>query len=253
MKTSTIRDHGHERKIYSSNDITPWLYKPSTPVLNGASISSGLVLAMPYYEGTGGTVHDLSTTPDNGTVNTGMWVTDTTYTNVIKWLSGYSQSTPNASKLNTETYTFAIAIKSSSATTSYIAAKGGYTQPCPLIVQFAGTLKLSAESPAASPYAITSGSYADGAWHKLVFTRAQGGALNIFVDGIFRATATDTTAASSTLNTATFNVPPNNSFPGEIAYCHLWNRVLSGVPGSTGSAATGEIATITADEFAMYR
>lgn len=242
--------------FYTSN------YKPAlnTPVDTGLSISSGLVYSAPWYEGSGTIFYDRTASPTNGTLaSSSMWVNDSTYGTVLAF-SGGSASIPNASKVNTETYSIAFAFRSSQTAYTGVFAKvvsATYTYAAFMSNNGSGILDTPVYNGSQQPNPVSSASVADGNWHKAVITRAQGGTMRLYIDGILQSQVSDTTSAGSTLNTAAIQfgggVNGSGSFTGSLAYWHMWNRVLTGAPASVGSAATGEIAALATDEFAMYR
>ena len=259
------------RNLFTGAYLTGYKPPVGTLVNTSQSISSGLVLSLPFNESTGTVINDRTSTPDNGTLasSTNMWAADDMYDTSINFTS-YNASVPHVSKINVETFTVAFAFKTFQTggyatnqiyTTMFgkessakypFAAFFGY--PNVGQVEFSLYSGASGANPAADASA---NSYNNGTWHKCIMTRVQGGAIRVFIDGILRASATDFYAAGATLNTSPiiFGSEYNNTnrFPGQIAYFHMWNRVLTGAPASVGSAATGEILDLFNDEFAMYR
>ena len=243
-------------------------YKPATnATINASSISSGLVLAHLFNAGTGTTTTDKTATPLAGTLTSAaMWQADEIYDTVLNF-GGNSASIAHGAKTNVETFTFALAFKTTqnygqNTNSQYAVIVNRATKwPFDLLFGFPtlGTVRFTTFNGTDNPLAdATANSYNDGNWHKIIATRTQGAAMRLYIDGILRATTTDNTAVGTTLSANPMFLGKeaiNNSapFPGQIAYFHMWNRVLAGAPVNVGDAATGEIAALFADEFAMYR
>lgn len=232
----------------------------------GSGLSSGLVLCVPLNEGSGTTIHDNSTNNDAGTLfNISAWVGDATYTYALQSGNPNSYATiPNISAINIDTFSIAFLFKTTSTTPTFQWVCGKQSSPANAgVYAFAGyynttstgSIEMDAFDNTHNPAPVANQNYSDGNWHYVIGTRIAQGVMNIFVDGIYKGTTTDTTTAGGTLTTApVYLLCPGADGPirGEIGCFMMWNRILTGVPGSTGNPATGEIAALSANPFAMY-
>lgn len=230
---------------------------PGTLVATGKPISSGLVLCFPMNEGSGTTIDDYSTTADNGTLsNATAWATDATWTEELNLAGTYNVSIPYNSAFHIETYSVGILFKSTMTGFGAMASSSlSGVYPMSLFIgdnSTPGSINLQAGASETS----NTSAYNNGAWHYLVATRTQGANMAIFVDGIYKGNTTDGNSPGSTLNTNPLVLgwwnSGSNPFNGALGCFMYWNRVLTGIPGSIGGTATGEIAQVTADPFTMF-
>jgi len=238
-------------------------YKPAEgAAINGASISSGLVLSCLFNEGTGTSIADNTSSPLIGTLSAGsIWGTDDTYTNVLNFDGSAYGAIPHDSKISIETYTISLAFKTTSTTNYGVLVDKSSSTKSTYKMFFgypsAGNLTFDVYDGSNDALYTADSTYNDDDWHKLIFSREQGGDMNIYVDGVLQGQGDDTTTLGATVNTEDLVIAreagTGRRYTGSFAYLNMWNRVLSGAPGSVGSTATGEIAAITADEFLMYR
>lgn len=228
-------------------------YKPGTSAtINEDAISSGLVLSYLFNEGTGTTLTDKASSPVSGTLTNGAWDSDETYTSIVDFNEA-SMTASHSVKFNIETYTlaFAFRIADNPGDYVYMVNKFGGSGAYPYLTYLSatGAVGAAAYDGSTTRSADTTGGFADNNWHKCVVTRQDGAAIKIYIDGTLRAEAVDDLSGSST-NSFPLKI---EAFGGQIAYLHIWNRVLSGAPGSVDDPATGEIAALAVDEFLMYR
>lgn len=264
LRTSrSVDSMGRMIPYWSTEDMPGFSYKPmaGTPVNTGLGISSGLVLSAPLNEGDGDEVSDYSPSPLVGYMtDDSIWATDTKYGDILSFPGSESVSFAHNLKINVETYTLAFAVKTTdNVTYRYLLGKGNTPRPYAAFMNFPsiGNISFDAYNGSQNPNPVASAEgYNNGIWHTVIITRSEGAAMQIYVDGILRGQDTDNTS-STTLNTSALQIASSGAgmsgYIGEFAYLHMWNRVLPGVPGNVGDPATGEIAAITADEFAMYR
>lgn len=255
----------------------PTYTKPAsgTPANTALSISSGLVLCMPFNEGSGapGDVSASSgTTAETGDF---LWGSgDATYGAFGNFAStalasGIGSTAPlgglvtvnNNSAIHVETYTVAMAFKVTAANISaggdaYLITKNNSSGISACDAFFVasptnGIIEIQAYDGTHDPIAASPLQYNDGAWHMMWITRTQGAAFSLYIDNHVTpvATVTDNTTAGATLTTVPFQIgstaqgtSTSRWIQGAIGYVNMWNRVLSGT----------EMTAIAANPFAMF-
>lgn len=136
---------------------------------------------------------------------------------------------------NLETYTVSAWIKTSQAPTGTVAIVEKYdgvatTYPYALRLNSTGTVQVAASDGTNSPVADSGTAVNDGAWHHVVAVRTKGADLKIFVDGVLKATSTDTTTVATTNTSGVGIAGRSNSsgyFSGQIDEVKIFDRAFT--------------------------
>ena len=263
----------------ASNVNTSYVVNGSDALVSGLSFKRAYL----YNEASGTTVHErvgLASGLDmTGNLNGGSltWSTsDPSFATCLQYTPagtsgashGATTTAATGADIQSETYTIAIAMKTSTTPTSYCFVASNYTtggiQTFDLLID-GGGLGIGTGYGVAETYdgtnivrANTGVSICDGNPHQIVLRRVAQSVLQIFVDGVLKGSSTDTTAAGASVSTGQLCVGDvqtvlGESYSGKISYLYYWSSALSYGGVSVGSTATGQIADLYANPLRMWQ
>jgi hypothetical protein len=222
--------------------------KPRAPKLNQRHpLARGLLGAWPFYEGGGGTLHDLTGNRVNGTLTSGQPWAAGQFGSALSF-NGSTQSVNLGNTLNPAAVTYSVWIKPRTLTNAYqgIVGRSDSITYSILLVKSTGKLALYASNVGVNYDGTGSHTLTTGNWYHLVLTYSATAGLVGYVNGVVDGTA----AANGALNTSTVTCHIGNDpgtvsreFDGFIDNVLIYNRALS----------AAEVAQLYFDPFAIYR
>lgn len=200
---------------------------------DGARLSEeGMVLNLPFYEGSGTTAHDLSGMGNDGMLNGALWA-EGRFGKALSFAGGGMVSVVEHPSLKLTVFTVAVWVKISAMPASYVGIlqkDGDRIRNYGLFVAGADNpgnegkafFSLTSAIPEDWKGAFSQNTIVDGRWHHLMATY-DGSVMRLFVDGVVHSEVqVDVVPADTNLG-----VIIGYGFPGEIDEVRIYNRVLA--------------------------